>query len=306
MRKANYMTVKNSPSNVPAKPSAWVAPQSHVGGPFATPNGYGEHWAFGPRPIVAPVSYQTIEMPFMATTTFDNVVSDPRERAAQQKRKRIRDAFGLPELERHSLGRIGSFSLDPTAVLLAFVARSRWNDPDVITPYQNMFRTCGLNELVRSDAYTQYITGTVERVRTHCRALSKGDFGPGVVNNIARQELYSNGTARAIANQFSSALSEFAASHPEVDRLSGSVVRVEGSEAVIVLQTPDKDELHKVDVKYLELFGLNQAEATFVLLRQKWTPDTTVGVYVPAITLVDHNGIDEETLRSVETSLPSL
>lgn len=250
---------------------------------------------------------QMIEVPFMAATTLDNVVADPGDRAIQQNRKMIREALGLPQVARHSLGHNGSFSLDPTAVLLAFVARARWTNQDIVTPYRDMFLSSGLAELVHSSAYAQYVSVTVDRVRAECRARSVGDFGPGLVNAIARQQLlFADETALEVASCFSLALRRFADTHSEVDRIPGHIVRIDGPEAIIVLETPERDELHRVEADYLERFGLNQAESAFVLHRQKWTPDTTVGMYIPAVRCTDESDIDEAMLRSSEQPLPSL
>jgi hypothetical protein len=248
----------------------------------------------------------TIEVPFMATTTLDSVVSDPGDRAAQNKRKRIREACGFPELKRHSLGSCGSFSLDPTVVLLAFVARSRWNDFDYVKPYCNLFRASELPELVHSHAYINYVSEVVDRIKTECKSLPNGRVRPGLVNFIAQQELYSNAEALEIARKFSSALNDFAETYSEVDRLPGHVVRIDGPEALIVLETPERDVLQKVEASYLEMFGLNQPDSAFIFHRQKWTPDTTVGTYIPAVTQVSSSGIDDEALRSSEKSLPPL
>lgn len=259
-------------------------------------------------PLIGPVPAESgmIEIPFMAATTLDSVVADPGDRAVQQNRRSIREAFGLPEVKRYSIGPKGSFSLDPTAVLLVFVARARWSNREIVSSFNTIFQRCGLAEVVRSDAYAACVSNTVERVRAECRGRFTGDFGPGLVNSIALDQLNADNSLREVAACFSKALGLLADTRAEVERIPGHVVRIDGPEALIVVETPERHELHRIDSNYLERFGLKHAGSAFVLHRQKWTPDTTVGIYVPAVR--SHNFVDlpETTLRAAEKPLPAL
>lgn len=306
------MTVKGLPDAfIGATPTRTFIDHTDFGAGSVSPyppigiSGNLQNLAIGESTTNVNVQTWVIEIPFMAATTLDDIIADPGDRAVQQNRKLIREALGLPEVKRYSLGTKGSFSLDPTAVLMAFVARSRWSNRDILESYHNVFRACGLSDVVRSDAYAACVSGTVERVRAECRGLSAEDFGPGIVNSVALEQLHVDRTAREVAKCFSRALDLLADTHVEVERVPGHVVRIDGPEAIIVIETPERHELHRIDAKYLERFGLRTAGSAFVLHRQKWTPDTTVGMYIPAIRNADRAEVLEAHLRAAEKPLPA-
>ncbi len=93
----------------------------------------------------------------------------------------------------------------------------------------------------------------------------------------------------------------------EFQRLPGQLVRVEGNEAIVVLDTGEREELRAIDAGYLRSMGIENSGDVFIQQILQWSPDTVASVYLPALDLTaseDDRSRLEEELNAAETALP--
>ena len=95
---------------------------------------------------------------------------------------------------------------------------------------------------------------------------------------------------------------------PEFRRLPGQLVRIEGREAIVVLDTGEREELRAVDAGYLSSMGIDTSGDVFIQQILQWSPDTVASVYIPALDLAASEGDRsrlESELNAAETALPT-
>ena len=164
----------------------------------------------------------------------------------------------------------------------------------------------GLGRIVQEDAYKDIIAVVVERVRDRISGTRSQKVRPGIVNACVYDVMQSDDRLQEIASRYSAEMKAFVGVTPQVERITGHVVRSEEDETIIVLEGPDRDELRSVPSNYFDAFGLSQEGSDFVMYRQSWTPDTKVETFVPAVRM-RHNTKDEDrSLEKLEKRLPTL
>ena len=129
-----------------------------------------------------------------------------------------------------------------------------------------------------------------------------------IVNRTMHHLLTDAEPVRELAKLYSNVVEQVAADLPAVNRLTGEVVRFEGTDALLTIDNGEREELRLVDAEYLKQSGIDQEQEAFVLFEQQWSPDTTVRYYQPAF--VEPSTIDEmikldEKLTRAESPLSS-
>ena len=251
------------------------------------------------------VANQYFELPLVASTSLDWFLGkEAADTTLQKRRGAIRSALGLAAkdvawMRKASLGRKGSFQLEPSLVLMCLQTEMRWPKASYLNALSETFSVYGLPQLVRSSTFmalAEMIVKTVETVVTAQSAVPGVTLGR-TVNHVIRQMSATNPVLRRAAQSYSEIMREVAEALPEVDRLPGHVVRVEGPESLILVETPEGDDLRWVDSDFLTTFGLDEADAPFVLMDQHWSPDVRTSYFQPAI--VD-SGVSSDQLAQIE------
>ena len=250
------------------------------------------------------VDEMVVEVPFMACTTLDQFIGATL-RNLQNSREKIRHEMGMEDVCRHSMGNQGSLSIDSSIVILALAADQRWPSFDLRKRFGEIMPD-GLGRIVQEDAYKDIIAVVVERVRDRISGTRSQKVRPGIVNACVYDVMQSDDRLQEIASRYSAEMKAFVGVTPQVERITGHVVRSEEDETIIVLEGPDRDELRSVPSNYFDAFGLSQEGSDFVMYRQSWTPDTKVETFVPAVRM-RHNTKDEDrSLEKLEKRLPTL
>ena len=93
----------------------------------------------------------------------------------------------------------------------------------------------------------------------------------------------------------------------QMKRFPGRVVRYEGPEALVAVETPEDTELRTVSSAYLKSLGLQDRGAPFVLHELSWAPAVKTEIFVPALDLDEDSEANrklEERLKAAERPLP--
>lgn len=251
------------------------------------------------------------EVPIFATTSLDYYAKDMASpRAKQTHRREIRRLLNLPEPMRHSLGRRGMFSVDFLPFFFAWMARLRWRETDSVEVLCHHIRDQGFPDLVRGDAYVQAEQRVVSAVRAQAPQMPEGMNTARLVNTVVHRLLKEDDDLLYLARRSSDALRRLARERPELERVNGRVVRIEGPSTLLTLENPERHELRLIDSQFLKRFDIVNEGDPFVLYRQRWTPDTTVEHFLPAIddTAQDDGARNalEDRMKAAEVPLQSL
>ena len=243
-----------------------------------------------------------IEIPVASSTMLDVSLSEGRSRSAVQKiRQELRQSLGLGRSL--SLGRYGTVRMENVALLPCLETAGRWARTQVnrlIATYQ----AAGLGDLVSSGPYGEMLELTGDALREEARQAN-GNKAILVAHAIARLAVESP-VVREVARAMSEINAEVDRRLPEFRRLPGRLVRVEGADALIVIDTGEHEELTTVDAEYLFAAGISEAGEPFIRQELSWSPDTLAWVYVPAIDLGDQIPRSQwaEELATAESPLP--
>lgn len=253
----------------------------------------------------AKAASQYFELPLVASTSLDWFLGkEAADTTLQKRRGAIRSALGLTAadvawMRKASLGRKGSFQLEPSLVLMCLQTEMRWPKAPYLNTLSESFSVHGLPQLVRSSTFmalAEMIVKTVEAVVAAQSATPDVALGR-TVNHAIRQMSASNLVLRRAAHSYSQIMCAVAEALPELDRFPGHVVRVEGPESLILVETPEGEDLRWVDSDYLTTFGLDEADAPFVLMDQHWSPDVRTSYFQPAIV---ESGVSSDELAEIE------
>ncbi len=224
------------------------------------------------------------ELPIFATTSLDYYAKDlASPRAKQTHRHEIRRMLGLPQPQSHSLGSRGRYSIDFLPFFFAWMARLRWRETDSVLVLCDYIRAKGLPDLVHEDIYCLAERRVVDAVRAEAPRMPESMNIARLVNTVVHRLSKVDDALLEVARKSSEVLRDIAREHPEIERINGRVVRVEGPSTLLVLENPDQHELRLIDSKFLQRFDLVTEGDPLVLFRQRWTPDTTVEHFLPAV-----------------------
>ncbi len=243
------------------------------------------------------------ELPLVASTSLDWVLGEGVATTTLQKRRMaIRSELGLGDedlqwMRKQSMGGLGSFQLVPSSVLLCLQTDQRWHNRVFLNTLSQSLTAHGLPKLMRSATFLALTEMMIKAVK----ALVKGGEQPKnigrSVNHVIRELSLRTPMLRAAAVDYSNIMIKVASVVPQLDRYTGHVVRLEGPDALILVDRPEGKDLRWIATELLETFGLDEADAPFVMLEQHWSPDVRTSYLQPAI--VDSDYSDEE-LADVE------
>ena len=253
------------------------------------------------------------ELPIAASTSLDGFFEAEAGTTTLQKRRvAIRSDLGLvgPDfgwMDRRSLGGQGSFQLVPSSVLLCLQADMAWRSKGFLNSLTQTITAHGLPMLMGSStmiALTEMIVKAARAILTE-QPRDPNQSVSRAVNHAIRAVTLGTPPLRAFARDYSRLMSEVTKELVQVDRYTGNVVRIEDSQALIEIHTPECRELRWIPTSALETFGLDETDAPFVLIEQRWSPDRRASYFQPAVvesTLTDKEAEQiEREVRAHET-----
>ena len=257
------------------------------------------------------------ELPFTASTSLDPLLKVEASVATLQRRRgEIRRVLGMDRAEfdcmvRVSLGRLGSFGIVPTLVLLCLQAVSGWGKRRTLRTMKELLTGRVIPQSVGSPR-ADLIQLMVQEVREKVLERTEGSAQSiaCLVNHAIRDVTLANPEFWATAVDYSIAMYKFAKEVPSLNRLIGEVIRVEGPDALIMVNRLEGRELRWVDATVMEMNGLDEPGAPFVLFEQHWSHDRRSSYFQPAVTDKELTEVErseiEQHVRRYEVPLRDL
>jgi len=241
-----------------------------------------------------------LEVPFTSATMLDSSfkVGVPALRKYRQALRKSMD----PGIQ-FSLGRAGTVQLNTVAALDCVATAGRWNAGDA-GQLENVYKSAGLTKLVQSKRYGIALDHAREALQGEIRSRTNL---MGQIAQCVMALAVSDPVVRGVAETMGVIMRKVDAQLQQMKRLPGRIVRYDGPEALIVVDTGEREELRSVDAGYLKTLGLQDRGAPFVLHEFKWSPDTTMSVFFPAVDLDAAEGSEtalEKRLKAAERTLP--
>lgn len=241
-----------------------------------------------------------VELPLTSATALDRTGSRP---GLQKYRQHLRGSLFSEGLSLMT-GK-GRVQLENMAMLSCLETARRWNW-SVADRLSSAYREAGLDRLMRSRPYRRTLDLTRQALDA---ALVEGRLHPAVL--VARTMgvlVREHAVVREVTEQMHHIHLTVGRLMPELERHPGRLVRMEGPEALVVVNTGDREELRRVDASYLRDFGIESSGEPFVLQELRWSPDAVASVYLPAVDIEDEPDRREleKELEAAETPLPTL
>ena len=245
--------------------------------------------------------FNVLEIPFTSATLLDATLKAriPAVRKYRQGLHRTLDR-GIQV----SVGRAGTIHLNAVPVIQCTAVAARWR-PTEAKQLEEAYRGAGLGKLMASSRYGS----ALERAGNSLRGvgITKGaDTARQISRRIAELTM-TDKVVQEVAVRMGEIFRKVVDRLGEMRRFSGRVVRYDGPRALITVNTGEREELRVADSRYLFALGLQDRGAPFLLHQFKWSPDSTMSLYIPAVDLGGDPGADlalEQRLKDAEQSLP--
>lgn len=216
------------------------------------------------------------EIPFLFATALDDLPGQKRW-ALQKQRKE----FGALGGSGFSLGRRGRVQL-ANPPMLSCLASASAHDLEFAKELFRAYQGAGLAELVESPSYRRTLDLTECSIREQAMAAGARPTMAGLASSLG--ELYRiNEEVREVTDHLHRIMDEVDRRFPEVENLPGRLVRVEGPEALVVVQDGGRRRLESHPASYLEALGIVETDAPFVVQQQRRRPGNRVEIFFPAI-----------------------
>jgi hypothetical protein len=242
-----------------------------------------------------------LEIPIVSATALDSSLGQSSTAGVQKARQALKQQFG--PYDAVSLGRHGTAHLTNAALLTCLTTDRRW-DRVRANVLCSAYREAGLESLVASKKYQAALDLTKKSLQ-QAAATTKGLGVAALVARTLSNLILGNALVREVATEMTRISTRVGERLPEESRLPGRVERFEGPEALVVIDTGEREELRRVDAHYLQSSGIVEPGDAFMLHELRWSPDATARVYVPAVTLPAVDAAAEKAeLEAAETPLP--
>ncbi len=244
------------------------------------------------------------EIPMTSATTLDFAFGGTKTRATVQKlRQQLRKSLG--GLHRGvSIGKLGTVQLENVALLSCLETAGRWSRAQA-RQLTEAYQAAGLEDLIHSPAYREALKLTGEAVREV--AHESPTSTPGMVANAIAGLAQVSPVIREVTILMHRISVEVDRNLVEFRRLPGELVRFEGAEAIVVVDTGDREVLRSVNADFMKSMGIENSGDTFVQQQLQWSHDIVAAIYLPAIDLADDDGERSRLgaeLTALETPLP--
>lgn len=249
------------------------------------------------------------EIPIVSATTLDQTLtaSGSGRAAIQKYRQQMRR--NLDPGMRISVGRAGTLQLISVAALACVATATRWNMKNA-RKLAGIYKKAGFGHLTRSKHYKsamgmvgQAVRARVQNPETKAAKTALMEIIPGCWEELTCEQEVVRSVTRSMHDIFVKVDREVG----EMRRFPGRLVRFEGENALITIDNGEREELRSVDGAYLKSAGICRNGAPFVLHEYRWSPDTTMSVYFPALDLDSDPATEAELaarLKGHEKPLP--
>jgi hypothetical protein len=241
------------------------------------------------------------EIPFVSATTLDSALTSSGSGKAALQKYRQKMRRQLDPGKRLSVGRAGTLQLTSVPALVCVAIATRWNMHDALN-LADMYKKEGFIHLTRSKDYKQALNLVGEALKLRLRETETKRTKTSIMEVIPRcwQELTATyKEVRNLAECMHEILTKVDREAEQMKRYAGRVVRFEGEgtldeenqvrfeggNALIKIDTGEREELRSVDSDYLRSAGICRNGALFVLHEYRWSPDTTMSLFFPAFDL---------------------
>jgi hypothetical protein len=248
-----------------------------------------------------------LECPLISATSLDEVFRSTHGEAAVQKyRQRIRRELKDPVMG-ISLGKGGTVQLTNVAVFTCVATAGRWKLRDG-EELARVYKEAGLVDLINSRDYQDMLLLVRDEIRTRVRSLDMKTSGRAVarltfqcMNDLVAKEPM----VRNVANSLHQIVMSVDNKMHQIKRLPGQVVRFDGPEAILAVNTGEREELRSFNTDYVRSAGLYESGSPFVLHELRWSPDVVMSVFFPALDLEEGptSGLEKD-LKALEKPLP--
>lgn len=224
------------------------------------------------------------EVPFISATILDDVLSVSKKSAIPKYRQTLRKILAPPQPI--SLGRKGTVYLDSMATMSCLAVAGRWSMDEALK-LAGKYQKTGFSQIAVTPEYRQAQTLLEEAVKANVQQDTDmgGDHITRVIarswEKLAAQDDGVRRLAVSLRDMFATVTEEVL----QMNRVPGRLVRFEGPDALISLDTAeqDADNLRLVPGDYLRAMGTGRNGDVFVLHEYRWSPDTTMSMYFPAV-----------------------
>ncbi|MBI3679129.1 MAG: hypothetical protein HY235_01790 [Acidobacteria bacterium] len=246
-----------------------------------------------------------LEIPLISATILDSAFS-VGSAAIRKYRQTVRK--NLDPGIRFSIGRAGTVQLNTVAALDCVATAGRWKARDA-DRLASVYKSAGLTKLVQSKKYGDALNLAREALQREVRSagtvFSRANSAELISRCVARLTI-TEPVVRSVAVAMGAIIKKADAQLQQMKRLPGRIVRHDGPEALVVVDTGEREELRSVHSGYLKALGLQDRGAPFVLHELSWSPDTKVSVFFPALDLEEAAGASpglKEQLKAAEQPL---
>ncbi len=246
----------------------------------------------------------SIELPLLPATALDPLLIEGggSKHAVQKLRQELRKEFDTPDTASfHSFGRHGTTNLEPFPFLACLLTGTRWGR-DRARLLARVYNDAGLDRLLHSDRFARAMHLAAQVLRAAARVTG---YEVALAVETLTGLTANNAEFRSVAEEMSDVNRKVDQHLREVRRIPGTLVRTEGDQALVVLETGDREELRELSAALLRATGIVDEGGRFILYEMNWSADTRSLVAFPA---VDIDVVDqdlERRLAEAETPLPS-
>ncbi len=227
------------------------------------------------------------EIPFLSATTLDDALTSSGSGKAALQKYRQEMRRKLDPGMRISVGRGGTLQLTSVPALACVATATRWNMHDALKLVE-IYKKAGFAHLTRSKDY-KYVMSLVgeavkARVRSNEAKVSKTavmEMIPGCWEELTTEYQVVRSLTECMHDIFVKVDQEA----EQMKRWAGRLVRFEGENALVTVETGEREQLRTVDSGYLKSAGIHRNGAPFVLHEYRWSPDTTMSIFFPAFDL---------------------
>jgi hypothetical protein len=227
------------------------------------------------------------EIPFLSATALDDALTSSGSGKAALQKYRQEMRRKLDPGMRISVGRGGTLQLTSVPALACIATATRWNMHDALKLVE-IYKKAGFAHLTRSKDYKCVMNLVSEaikaRVKSNEAKVAKTtvmEIIPGCWDELTTEYKVVRSLTECMHDIFVKVDQET----EQMKRWAGRLVRFEGENALVTVETGEREQLRTVDSAYLKAAGIQRNGAPFVLHEYRWSPDTTMSLFFPAFDL---------------------
>ena len=227
------------------------------------------------------------EIPFLSATTLDDALTSSGSGKAALQKYRQEMRRKLDPGMKISVGRGGTVQLTSVPALACIATATRWTMHDALK-LVGIYKRAGFVDLTKSKDYKRAMSLVGEAVKAKMRSNERDVAKTAVMEIIPEcwEELTTEyEVVRSVTECMHDILLRVDQEAEQMKRWAGRLVRFEGENALVSIETGDREQLRSVDSGYLKAAGIHRNGAPFVLHEYRWSQDSTMTIFFPAFDL---------------------